>query len=114
MKKFYTFLALFLAVAILFAGNSYAAVKVKPAAVKVVKPAVKVKPVAVKVVKPSLSAVTIKAVQGKLLKMGLYKGKVDGMIGKNTISAVKVFQKKKGLKVDGIIGPLTLKALDVK
>jgi hypothetical protein len=69
LKKFYTFLALFLAVAILFAGNSYAAVKVKPIAVKVVKPAVKVKPIAVKVVKPavkvvkpSLSAATIKAV----------------------------------------------------
>jgi N-acetylmuramoyl-L-alanine amidase len=46
--------------------------------------------------------------------MGLYKGKADVMIGKNTISAVKIFQKKKGLKVDGIIGPLTLKALDIK
>ncbi|RZD16246.1 MAG: peptidoglycan-binding protein [Candidatus Acididesulfobacter guangdongensis] len=44
----------------------------------------------------------------------LYKGKVDGIIGKNTISAVKVFQKKKGLHVDGIVGPLTLKALNVK
>ena len=106
MKKFYTFLALFLTAAILFAGNSYAAVKVKPAVKKVITPAVKI-------VKPSLSVATIKAVQEKLSKIGLYKGKADGMIGKNTISAVKAFQKKKGLKVDGIIGPLTLKALDL-
>ncbi|MHB1680326.1 MAG: peptidoglycan-binding domain-containing protein [bacterium] len=103
MKKFYTFLALFLTAAILFAGNSYAATKV----------VAKIKPAA-RIVKPSLSPATIKAVQEKLSKIGLYKGKVDGMIGKNTISAVKVFQKKKGLKVDGIIGPLTLKALDIK
>lgn len=108
MKKFYTFLALlFLTVAILFAGNSYAAAKVNSVAKKITKPAAKI-------VKPSLSPVIIKAVQEKLLKMGLYKGKVDGIIGKNTISAVKVFQKKKGLKVDGIVGPLTLKALNVK
>jgi N-acetylmuramoyl-L-alanine amidase len=103
LKKFYTFLALFLTAAILFTGNVYAAAKV----------VAKNKPVA-KIVKPSLSAATIKAVQEKLSKIGLYKGKVDGIIGKNTISAVKVFQKKKGLKVDGIVGPLTLKALNVK
>ncbi|MCL5891584.1 MAG: peptidoglycan-binding protein [Deltaproteobacteria bacterium] len=31
-----------------------------------------------------------------------------------TTNAVKAFQKKEGLKVDGIIGPKTLKALGVK
>jgi hypothetical protein len=36
---------------------------------------------------------------------------VDGVIGKNTMLAVKEFQKKENLTVDGIAGPLTRKAL---
>ncbi len=111
MKKLYTLLVAFFAVMFIFTANSYAAanvVKAKPA-----KPVMK--KAAVKALKaPALSAATIKAVQGKLKKMGLYKGKIDGMIGPLTTSAVKTFQKKKGLKVDGIIGPMTIKALGLK
>lgn len=73
-----------------------------------------IKKVAVKKAVKSLSASTVKAVQQTLSKDGLYKGKIDGMIGPMTTNAVKAFQKKKGLKVDGIIGPKTLKALGVK
>ena len=71
------------------------------------------KVVAKKAVK-SLPTATIKAAQQALSKDGLYKGKIDGMIGPMTTNAVKAFQKKEGLKVDGIIGPKTLKALGVK
>lgn len=47
---------------------------------------------------------------------GFYKGSIDGKVGSKTKSAVKSYQKFKGLKVDGIYGPDTDKALvnDVK
>lgn len=38
----------------------------------------------------------------------------DGVFGKGTAAAVKAFQKKAGLKVDGIAGPNTMAALDGK
>ena len=78
------------------------------AAVKVAKKAV------VKKVVKTISSATVKAVQKALAKGGLYKGKIDGMIGTVTTNAVKAFQKKNGLKADGIIGPMTLKKLGVK
>ncbi|GHM98969.1 endolysin [Cytophagales bacterium WSM2-2] len=38
----------------------------------------------------------------------------DGVYGGDTVVAVKAFQKKEGLQVDGVAGPATLKALGVK
>jgi hypothetical protein len=38
--------------------------------------------------------------------------KVDGIFGNNTLSAVKSFQKSRGLVVDGVVGPKTWGALD--
>jgi N-acetylmuramoyl-L-alanine amidase len=46
-------------------------------------------------------------VQTRLKKWGYYTGAVDGINGPKTIAAVKLFQKKYGLKQDGIVGPLT-------
>ena len=43
------------------------------------------------------------------LKWYGYSVKVDGDFGKNTDSYTKKFQKKKGIKADGIVGPGTLK-----
>lgn len=106
MKKLSLFLVLLLAFLVM-PSSSFALTK--PAVAK--KPAVK-KVVVKKVVK-SMPASEIKAVQTALSKQGFYKGKVDGMVGKMTTNAVKAFQKKKGLKVDGLIGPKTLKALGV-
>lgn len=54
---------------------------------------------------------TVKKVQQKLKNWGYYKGSVDGIFGKGTKEAVKYFQRKNGLKVDGIVGNQTLKAL---
>lgn len=54
---------------------------------------------------------TVKTVQQKLKNWGYYKGKVDGIFGSATKEAVKYFQRKNGLTVDGIVGDKTLKAL---
>jgi len=51
--------------------------------------------------------------QQKLKDLNFYKGNVDGIIGKLTISAIREFQKKyeSELKVDGIYGPKTAEKL---
>ena len=55
----------------------------------------------------------VKALQDKLNKLG-YGLAADGDFGPKTESAVKDFQSKNGLTVDGVAGPCTLKALDDK
>jgi peptidoglycan hydrolase-like protein with peptidoglycan-binding domain len=40
-------------------------------------------------------------------------GRVDGIFGDETESIIKRFQKNNGLKPDGLVGPKTLKALDL-
>ena len=57
------------------------------------------------------SGSVVKTMQRKLKNWGYYKGSVDGVFGKQTREAVKYFQRKNGLKVDGIVGNQTLKAL---
>ena len=56
---------------------------------------------------------TVKTIQRKLKNWGYYKGAVDGIFGPQTKEAVKYFQRKNGLKVDGIVGPKTLAALGI-
>ena len=46
---------------------------------------------------------TLKKTQSILQKMGLYKGKIDGLYGKMTSVAIKEFQKKYGMKTTGTI-----------
>jgi peptidoglycan hydrolase-like protein with peptidoglycan-binding domain len=48
----------------------------------------------------------VKLLQTTLNKNG-YKLTVDGIFGKKTLSAVKGYQKKNSLKVDGLVGPKT-------
>ncbi len=50
-------------------------------------------------------------IQTRLKKWGYYTGSVDGIFGTKTLEAVKYFQRKNGLKVDGIAGPQTLAAM---
>lgn len=57
------------------------------------------------------SGSVVKTMQQKLKNWGYYKGSVDGIFGSKTKEAVKYFQRKNGLKVDGIVGNQTLKAL---
>lgn len=52
-------------------------------------------------------------IQTKLKRWGYYTGNVDGIYGTKTVEAVKYFQRKNGLTVDGIAGPATLKAMGI-
>ena len=53
----------------------------------------------------------VKAIQTALKAQGLYKGNVDGIAGGLTKDAIKEFQRRNGLDVDGIAGPKTLAVL---
>ena len=54
---------------------------------------------------------TVKTLQTALKDLGFYSGKIDGIYGKSTVNAVRAFQRKNGLKADGIAGPLTQEKL---
>ena len=50
----------------------------------------------------------VKAVQVRLNALGYYDGKLDGVYGDGTRDAVKLFQARNGMTVDGKVGPRTL------
>lgn len=52
-------------------------------------------------------------IQTKLKRWGYYNGSVDGIYGTKTYNAVKYFQRKNGLTVDGIAGKKTLAAMGI-
>lgn len=56
---------------------------------------------------------TVKTIQRKLKNWGYYTGSVDGIYGAKTKEAVRYFQRKNNLTVDGIVGPKTLVALGI-
>ncbi len=66
------------------------------------------------VIKQGNRGETVKTIQQKLKNWGYYKGAVDGIFGPQTKEAVKYFQRKNGLTVDGIVGNKTLSALGIK
>ena len=55
----------------------------------------------------------VRTIQEKLKRWGYYNGSVDGIYGSQTVTAVKKFQKKNGLQVDGIAGTKTLNAMGI-
>lgn len=55
----------------------------------------------------------VRTIQDKLKRWGYYTGNVDGIYGSLTVAAVKRFQQKNGLKVDGIAGTQTLNAMGI-
>ena len=55
----------------------------------------------------------VRTIQTKLKRWGYYKGSVDGIYGSQTLAAVKKFQQKNGLTVDGIAGTKTLQAMGI-
>ena len=55
----------------------------------------------------------VRTIQEKLKRWGYYNGNIDGIYGSQTVSAVKKFQQKNGLSVDGIAGKQTLKAMGI-
>ena len=50
----------------------------------------------------------VKQIQKVLKDEGLYTGNIDGIYGSNTTKAVRAYQKKYALSVDGIVGQKTL------
>lgn len=55
----------------------------------------------------------VREVQELLRDLGYYNRSIDGYFGKYTRRAALRFQKEHGLKVDGIVGKITLKALQI-
>ncbi len=51
-------------------------------------------------------------IQAALKKAGFYAGAIDGKIGPRTKQAILDFQKSKGLKADGKVGPKTWAELE--
>lgn len=54
----------------------------------------------------------VKSLQRALRAAGVYKGSIDGVYGDLTLAAVKAYQSKKGLHVDGMAGTKTLNSLN--
>ena len=59
-----------------------------------------------------IKVLSLEDAQNQLLKLGLYNGDIDGILGIETKNAIKEFQKLSGLVVDGILGPKTKSALE--
>lgn len=59
-----------------------------------------------------MSGTDVKAVQTRLKALGYYTGKIDGKFGANTQAAVRSFQARNALSVDGKVGPRTLARLN--
>ncbi|MEW6446958.1 MAG: spore cortex-lytic enzyme [Bacillota bacterium] len=53
----------------------------------------------------------VSQVQQRLASWGYYNGPIDGVYGNETAKAVRTFQWKNGLRVDGVVGPETWAAL---
>lgn len=66
------------------------------------------------VLKQGSSGADVKTMQQKLKNWGYYKGAIDGIFGSQTKEAVKYFQRRNGLVVDGIVGAKTLSALGMR
>ncbi len=53
----------------------------------------------------------VRIVQRRLSQWGFYDGPISGIYGNQTYNAVRDFQRRNGLRVDGIVGPETWGAL---
>lgn len=63
---------------------------------------------------PFQTGTAVELLQHALVREGLLPAEaVDGIYGPLTVALVKLFQQRRGLKADGIVGPQTWLALDV-
>lgn len=53
----------------------------------------------------------VAGIQRALYGLGMYRGAIDGDYGGATIAAVRAFQHRQGLAIDGVVGPRTWAAL---
>jgi peptidoglycan hydrolase-like protein with peptidoglycan-binding domain len=59
---------------------------------------------------PAAAGPKVAAVQVALKRLGLYSATVDGVRGPMTKAAIVRFQRRRGLSVDGVVGPRTRRA----
>lgn len=64
--------------------------------------------------KKGSSGAVVTQIQTKLQAWGYYSGAADGVFGSATEQAVRSFQRKNGLTVDGKVGAQTLAALGIQ
>lgn len=62
--------------------------------------------------KTGARGVYVTAVQSFLRGKGLYRGKVDGIYGKQTMEAVRLLQSTVNIKQDGVVGDVTWQFID--
>lgn len=62
----------------------------------------------------TVQGVTPMQLQKALKNVGFDPGPVDGRLGKQTVDAIKRFQKHQGLKADGVVGQKTWSLLKSK
>jgi len=53
-------------------------------------------------------------IQRKLKQWGYFEGSITGNFGQQTYEAVRLFQRRNGLKVDGVVGPQTANAMGIR
>ena len=90
---------LILAIAVIFAANIFIIALVQYASADLYK--------------RGSSGDTVREIQTRLKNWGYYNGAVDGVYGSGTEEAVRLFQRKNGLSVDGQVGNQTLAALGI-
>lgn len=64
-----------------------------------------------RVLREGMSGLDVQYTQDRLKTLGYYTGKSDGQYGSGTLAAVRAFQEKNGLTVDGKVGPKTAQVL---
>jgi N-acetyl-anhydromuramyl-L-alanine amidase AmpD len=60
-----------------------------------------------RIIKLGMKGTDVTFLQNKLKEFGFFRERVDGNFGQNLLVAVAAFQKRAGLKQDGICGPQT-------
>lgn len=61
-----------------------------------------------RVLKKGNEGADVAILQQKLKDIGIYQGKIDGLFGSATERAVRIFQQRNNLMVDGVVGKETL------
>ncbi|MFO8060315.1 MAG: spore cortex-lytic enzyme [Bacillota bacterium] len=56
----------------------------------------------------------VREVQSRLAQWGYYNGPISGVFGAQTSEAVRLFQRRNGLAVDGVVGPQTYATLGLQ
>lgn len=60
---------------------------------------------------PRVTSADVQQVQQKLQQDGLYRGKIDGLVGPGTQQALRTYQHKNGLPVTATLDPQTMNSL---